>query len=249
MANRRKTKEEFDLEISKKYNENLESIGFTTTKEGVRIRCKNCGYEKVFTKAANFLYCAPSERKGFCPYCRKEKRSNKWTHQDFEEEVLKRNPNPFKFISKYTNRDEIISAQCLKCNAEFSRVARAFLLGRDCPVCGFKKSHGENQIMKILRDHNIEFVNNYVLKGFDNRKSFDFKIDTPQGIKLIEYDGEQHFEYNTFLHRGDYNNFLKQQRTDEAKNEYCKEHNIPLLRIPYFQEVTEALILDFIDIK
>ena len=149
MANRRKTKEEFDLEISKKYNENLESIGFTTTKEGVRIRCKNCGYEKVFTKAANFLYCAPSERKGFCPYCRKEKRSNKWTHQDFEEEVSKRNPNPFKFMSQYTNRDEIISAKCLKCNAEFKRVARAFLLGRDCPVCGFRKSHGENQIMKM----------------------------------------------------------------------------------------------------
>ena len=249
MANRRKTKEEFDLEISKKYNENLESIGFTTTKEGVRIRCKNCGYEKVFTKAANFLYCAPSERKGFCPYCRKEKRSNKWTHQDFEEEVSKRNPNPFKFMSQYTNRDEIISAKCLKCNAEFKRVARAFLLGRDCPVCGFRKSHGENQIMKILRDHNIDFVNNYILKEFDNRKSFDFKIDTPQGIKLIEYDGEQHFEYNAFLHRGDYNNFLKQQKTDKAKNEYCKEHNIPLLRIPYFQEITEALILDFIDIK
>ena len=57
MANRRKTKEEFDLEISKKYNENLESIGFTTTKEGVRIRCKNCG-EIIESKSVHdFKFC------------------------------------------------------------------------------------------------------------------------------------------------------------------------------------------------
>ena len=54
MANRRKTKEEFDLEISKKYNENLESIGFTTTKEGVTIRCKNCGYKKLAALVKTF---------------------------------------------------------------------------------------------------------------------------------------------------------------------------------------------------
>ena len=57
---------------------------------------------------------------------------------------------------------------------------------------------------------------------------FDFWVDNKY---LIEFDGEQHF-YNTA------SNFFKDslektQARDQFKNTYCKEHNIPLKRIPY----------------
>lgn len=93
MANIRKTKEQFDIEISSKYNEELESINFLTTKHSVTIRCKKCGYSQFFTKAANVLYCAQKERSSFCPHCRKITPFNKWTHEDFVNEVYKRTQN------------------------------------------------------------------------------------------------------------------------------------------------------------
>ena len=57
---------------------------------------------------------------------------------------------------------------------------------------------------------------------------FDFYINEDNYI--IEYDGEQHFK--------DTNGFFKTtleeiQKRDIFKNQWCKENNIPLIRIPY----------------
>ena len=49
---------------------------------------------------------------------------------------------------------------------------------------------------------------------------------------LIEYDGIQHF----YASGTDWNTEEKFQKTKEHdiyKNKWCKEHNIPLIRIPY----------------
>lgn len=248
MANRRKTKEKFDAQISAKYNEDLESLDFQTTKHPVTIRCKNCGYTQFFTRASNFIYCAASERKGFCPNCRKEKRDNKFTHTKFLEEVKKRNfyADKFEFLSEYTNRESLIKVHCKKCDSIYERNARAFLLNRDCPVCSYRKSNGENAIMLILSKHNIPFINNYVDTRLDNRKSFDFKIEYNNQIMYIEYDGIQHFEYNEFLHKGDIKMFYRQQENDKIKTDFCKQHNIPLLRVRYDEEHLETTILNFI---
>lgn len=64
---------------------------------------------------------------------------------------------------------------------------------------------------------------------------FDFGVYNGETLQyLIEYDGEQHFYYSD----GDKTwntkeNFERTQKRDEIKNTWCKEHNIPLIRIPY----------------
>ena len=63
-----------------------------------------------------------------------------------------------------------------------------------------------------------------------NKYRFDFYIIDKQ--YCIEYDGETHYQAN--LHGWHDKEQLKQQQErDEIKNQYCKEHNIPLIRIPY----------------
>ena len=51
---------------------------------------------------------------------------------------------------------------------------------------------------------------------------------------VIEYDGAQHFHY-TENGLGVYTEklFRKIQFSDNFKNDYCREHNIPIIRIPY----------------
>lgn len=99
--------------------------------------------------------------------------------------------------------------------------------------CGCLKSKGEEKIIQLLKENNIPFK---YQKFFDtcifdtkNKARFDFYINNKY---IIEYDGEQHFgytknEWNTKEH------FEKLQARDIYKNNWCKENNIPLIRIPY----------------
>ena len=106
--------------------------------------------------------------------------------------------------------------------------------------CGCIKSKGEEKIADILSKEKILFNKNKTLLNCrfpeTNRCAvFDFYIETPEeeaGYYLIEYDGIQHFHTKT----GGWNNCenLKTiQNRDKYKNQWCKENNITLIRIPY----------------
>lgn len=101
-----------------------------------------------------------------------------------------------------------------------------------CPYCG-NNSKGELKISELLTKNNISFQ---FQKTFDSCRfvstnalaKFDFYVNEKY---LIEYDGEQHFQKNDFF--GGEKAFLERQEHDKLKNEWCKENNIPLIRIPY----------------
>jgi very-short-patch-repair endonuclease len=58
---------------------------------------------------------------------------------------------------------------------------------------------------------------------------FDFYL--PDYDICIEYDGEHHFHPIEMW--GGHDKFLIYKENDGIKNEYCKNHNITLLRLPY----------------
>ena len=97
--------------------------------------------------------------------------------------------------------------------------------------CGCtRESHGELKIKEILENNNINFEQQ---KKFENCKDirvlpFDFYIDNKY---LIEFDGEQHFK--PVEHFKGEEGYKIRQEHDEIKNQYCKDNNIPLIRIPY----------------
>ena len=63
-------------------------------------------------------------------------------------------------------------------------------------------------------------------------------------LYLIEYDGIQHFDKNHQF--GNKEETLKNiQERDKIKNNYCLEHKIPLIRIPY----TYLSKINIIDLK
>ena len=65
---------------------------------------------------------------------------------------------------------------------------------------------------------------------------FDYFI--PDINLLIEVDGEQHFRPVCFggitKERAELI-FRKSQERDKIKDDYCKEHNIKLVRVPYWE--------------
>lgn len=115
-------------------------------------------------------------------------------------------------------------------------VARHSLLTHETMSCGCLNSKGEYKVAQILEKNNIKFEKQKIYEDLRTTKfgapKFDFYI-TEENY-LIEYDGQQHFEH-TNLGWNDEEHFKRVKERDELKNEYCKSHGIPLIRIPYTQ--------------
>ena len=94
--------------------------------------------------------------------------------------------------------------------------------------CGcISNSRGEEKISQILKENNIEFISEKIFPSLP-QKRFDFFVKYSY---LVEFDGIQHFQAN-----GGWNTNERMQQTqqhDILKNQWCKDNNIPLIRIPY----------------
>ena len=65
---------------------------------------------------------------------------------------------------------------------------------------------------------------------------------------LIEYDGRQHFEISEYF--GGYEGFINTKIRDTIKNIYCRNNNIDLLRIPYWEfDNIENILIDKLNLK
>ena len=69
----------------------------------------------------------------------------------------------------------------------------------------------------------VEFFMEILLK-------FDFYVNNQY---LIEFDGEQHFTHHNSGWSNE-NNLKNIQQRDNIKNQWCRDNNIPLIRIPYW---------------
>lgn len=108
--------------------------------------------------------------------------------------------------------------------------------------CGCQhQSLGELEISKILDENKISYIPQYRFLDFLNR-IYDFAIiENGKIIRLIEFDGEQHYQENSI-----WKNSLKEiQKRDKEKNKYAISNNIPLVRIPYWERGKLTLELLF----
>lgn len=99
-------------------------------------------------------------------------------------------------------------------------------------------STGETLIENILLENGVSFKKQYVfddLKGDKAPLRFDFAIFDSQDelLFLIEFDGRQHFEESKIM--GGHEGFVKRKKYDSLKDDYCKNHNLKLIRIPYYE--------------
>lgn len=100
--------------------------------------------------------------------------------------------------------------------------------------CGCLKSVGEQRIEQLLKENNITYRKQYCFSDLKDIGflRFDFAIFDHNILQyLIEYDGDIHFNNKgAWNGRVDYDIIHKH---DLMKNNYCYQHNIPLIRIPY----------------
>lgn len=98
--------------------------------------------------------------------------------------------------------------------------------------CSYGISRGEQVILDILENNNISYIREYRVPELGNKR-FDFALlDNCNHIyRLIEFDGEQHFKETKWKRE----KLKRTQASDNIKNQYALNHNIPLVRIPYWE--------------
>lgn len=140
--------------------------------------------------------------------------------------------------SPFRNGGNRILWECQCDCGKISYVRTSDLLKGEVISCGCSKiSRGEFKIINALKDLGITFEREKVFDDCINPETnvklrFDFYL--PDYNCCIEYDGEQHFKSGTGKYNWNTSEHLRRnQQRDKVKNIYCKEHKIPLIRIPY----------------
>ena len=109
----------------------------------------------------------------------------------------------------------------------------------------------KNDFARITSQEDItDFAFSKYLKS-TRKYAFDFVIfNKDNTIKcFIEYDGILHFKQDSYHGWNNPENWERTQKNDKIKNNYCKEHNIPLIRIPYtdFDNIDSNYLIERIE--
>lgn len=132
----------------------------------------------------------------------------------------------------------IIEYQC-ECGRLFYTTAHKVKkkLGR-CNYCNQIISKNERCMEVFLKSLNINYKKQYKFNSCKDHRALPFDFHLTDYDCLIEIDGEQHYEpvrFNGLSQEEAQEKFKTQQKRDKIKDDFCRNNNIPLLRIPYWE--------------
>ena len=140
-----------------------------------------------------------------------------------------------EYAGKDVSKKNLWKCQCDCKAATIITVRGADLKSGKTTSCGCIKSIGEEKIAFLLNQAHLPFEKEKTFQtcrfpDTGGLARFDFYVNNSY---LIEYDGIQHFEptFNQFNE----NVFNITKTHDEFKDKWCKQNNIPLIRISYQQ--------------
>ena len=232
----RKHTQEGIEEYFKKYGYKL-LCEYRNNKQKLKLKCPKGHVTEKLT------YDSFSRGNCRCPECKPRFKYS------YDEVVIEFEKEGYKVISSesdYKNCGSKLKTMCP--NGHIHNISyNHFKNGRKCPKCKtiFK---GEEFIQNILTNNSICFIEQYRFEDckWKNTLAFDFYL--PDYNLLIEYDGRQHFEISEYF--GGYEGFINTKIRDTIKNIYCRNNNIDLLRIPYWEfDNIENILIDKLNLK
>ena len=220
---RRKWTDEIIKEYLESYKyELIEIINSKGVQSLIKIKCPKCGYVytikfDTFRNGRRCMQCFLKENRISEEEIRKIIKDNKDILMDIE----------------YHSLDSILYLYCNKCKKIYPITFYWYLKGGRCKFC--KESRGARKIREYLENKQYNFKQEFRIKEcrYKFPLPFDFMVTINDNIILIEFDGLEHYE--PIEHFGGIVKFNERKRNDNIKNQYCKDNNIKLIRIPYWE--------------
>lgn len=225
-----KSKDQFILDVKKVHNDKYDYtlVEYSGNKTKVKIICPLHG---VFEQKPN------NHLTGYgCNICGGTNKSN--TLQ-FINKSQKIHDNKYNYsLTDYKDANIKVKIIC-PTHGIFEQQPYLHLQNQGCPICNQPK--GEKIINRLLKEYNINFETQKTFDKCKNKRNLKFDFYLPDYNICIEYDGEQH--YKSIKYFGGEKGFSIIQKRDKIKNDFCKNHNIRLIRIKYNENIDNILNL------
>lgn len=241
-TNARKTHAKYIEEVYLLVKDEYTVLGkYTLARNKIKIKHNSCNFEYDVV-ASKFLF---DDR---CPNCCSTKKK---TAREVRNKIVELGNNEYELLGEYKNSVTPIKLKHIACSHIFKMTYGNFVSqGQRCPKC--KSSKGERLVSNFLNRQNLRYEEQYKFKECINIRPlpFDFAVlgKNENVIALMEFDGRQHFEPVDFF--GGEEGLSRIKLHDRIKNNFCEDNNIPLLRIPYWEQGNiEAIISNFLNIE
>lgn len=140
----------------------------------------------------------------------------------------------------YKNNNIYIIYKCMHCgeiyNKKFNEVKK---LASICQKCSDKtQSCISKRVEEYLIKNKLKYIKEYRIDNCRNKNPLPFDFYLPDYDICIEVDGKQHYEPTRFggvSEEKALDNFKELKNRDNIKTQYCKDNNIKLIRIPYWE--------------
>lgn len=213
-------------------------IKFSKSTSRLLVKCPNPNHEPYEIDLMGFI------NGNKCQKCINEEKT-KWTKQKIIEYIESFDYKVIRIIEKHGLKTRL-EIQCDKNHEPYEIKFDNFKQGYRCPYC--KKIVNEEKIADILSFNNLDFKRQYRFDDCRNKLPLPFDFYLPQQNLCIEYNGEQHYKLNRF--NMDLLDLMNRKRLDKIKEKYCKDNNIKLITIPYWEKNNiEKILIKELDLK
>lgn len=241
---RYRTTEEFQkMILNKSLVVKSEYLG---SEKPIKIHCNVCGTDFTCNRPIDL-----TRRHCGCPECSRKnaglKRRN--TQEQFEER-LHNVDSSIMVIGKYEGIHKLIKCKCNICGVEWESYGSNLYQGKaGCPVCNC--SSGERELEEFLISKKVRYKRQKTFDGCKDNQPLRFDAYDYDNNIAYEFQGEQHFFPIDFSGEGKdvaEENFKSLQRRDQIKKDFCKNNNIKLICIPYWERGNVGEYLDSLNL-
>lgn len=99
-----------------------------------------------------------------------------------------------------------------------------------------KGSKGERECRRVLETifkRPFPNVRPRFMRNEVTGENLELDMYNPELRLACEYNGQQHYKFNKWMHKGNSSNFQNQQYRDIMKRDLCQKNNINLIEVPY----------------
>lgn len=182
-------------------------------------------------------------------YLTKDNKENKKI--DYQKQLQNYNTDNFDNIETHVETDRYVERKSHEIVAQIDSISTNKAYRQD--RVGMTK--GERLVNEILKEEDFLFEREYrfkeVYKGIAMSKyAYDFVIFSTTGkiIAVIEYHGEQHYNY-VAIYQQTLNDLTKQKETDKLKKEFIVSQGITYIEIPYYWGLDKEKISNYINLQ
>lgn len=229
----RKTTDDIKKEMSQ-INPNIEIIGeYRGSHNLIKCQCKLDG-----TIWESYV-CNLLNKSATCPTCaiNHVRSVEALSLKDVQNRIYK-NGLSVELLENYKNSKEHIKCRCKIHDCDYVVSPRTLLYNKSsgCPLC--TQSLGERKMISILQGMGYSISQQYTFSDCKYINVLRFDGYCADINTAFEYQGQQHYFPVDFSGKDAV--YAKQQydigqTRDDIKRDYCKEHNIRLIEVPYWE--------------